>query len=70
MIMILDPDTNTATTFSTAPYNSIDSYGLIAGPNGKIYLAPYGSTNFVSFSFLNNNNWNINVATNPMFNKN
>ena len=69
MIMILDPDTNTATTFSTAPYNSIDSYGLIAGPNGNVYLAPYGSTNFVSFSFLNNNNWNINVATNPFFNK-
>jgi len=69
MIMILDPDTNTATTFSTAPYNSIDSYGLIAGPNGNVYLAPYGSTNFVSFNFLNNNNWNINVATNPFFNK-
>lgn len=41
----------------------------ICHPNGKIYFFPSQATSCVAVNTLNNNNWNINVCTNPFFNK-
>jgi hypothetical protein len=38
-------------------------------PNGKIYFFPSQATSCVAVNTLNNNNWNINVCTNPFFNR-
>lgn len=68
-LMIIDPSNNTV---STIPFPGVVSGypGGVLAPNGKIYLASHNATSMAVLNFNTNNNWNINVATNPMFNKN
>ena len=66
--VVLDPDDLSFTTFGSFA-GSIAHIGGVVSPNGKIYCFPYNATSPAILSFLNNNNWNINVATNPFFNK-
>jgi len=66
--VVLDPDNFSFTTFGSFA-GSIAHIGGVVSPNGKIYCFPFNATSPAILSFLNNNNWNINVATNPFFNK-
>jgi len=43
--------------------------GAIVAPNGNIYFVPYSATSGLRINTLNNNNWNLNVVTNPFFNR-
>lgn len=43
--------------------------GAIVAPNGKIYFTPYSATSGICINNLSNNNWNLNVITNPFFNR-
>jgi streptogramin lyase len=65
----IDPNTNTVGTYNfTFTGNQAYSGGVLAS-NGKIYLFPWNATQFAALNNLNNNNFNLNVCTNPMFNK-
>ena len=66
---IVDPTDNTVTTYGSFP-GSLAYEGGVLAPNGKIYFAPYNATIGNAVCLLLNNNFNINVCTNPMFNKN
>jgi streptogramin lyase len=66
--VVLDPDNFSFTTFGSFA-GSIAHIGGVVSPNGKIYCFPYNATSPAILSFLNNNNWNLNVCTNPFFNK-
>jgi streptogramin lyase len=66
--VVLDPDNFSFTTFGSFA-GSIAHIGGVVSPNGKIYCFPYNTTSSAILSFLNNNNWNLNVCTNPFFNK-
>jgi len=66
----IDPNTNTVGTYNyTFTGNQAYSGGVLAS-NGKIYFFPWNATKFAALNNLNKNNWNLNVCTNPMFNKN
>ena len=71
-LVIIDPETNTTTKL--LPPNSIGYptgrfQGGVMHPNGKAFFVPY-YTGAIGVMYFNlNNNWNINVCTNPMFNK-
>ena len=65
----VDPSDNTVTTYGSFPGSGAYG-GAVLAPNGKIYFVPYDATiagNAVCL--LLNNNWNLNVCTNPFFNK-
>ena len=66
----IDPDTYAFVTIGGPRPVSPDSYhnggkGIIA-PNGKMYLMPFNNTQAIAFSVLTNNNFNLNVCTNPL----
>ena len=65
---IVDPSNNTVTTYGSFP-GSGAYYGGVLAPNGKIYFVPTGATVGTALCLLLNNNWNLNVCTNPFFNK-
>ena len=65
---IVDPTNNTVTTYGTFP-GSAAYEGAVLAPNGKIYFVPYTATVGAVVNTLNNNNFNLNVCTNPFFNK-
>ena len=65
---IVDPSNNTVTTYGSFP-GSGAYYGGVLAPNGKIYFAPGNATVGTALCLLLNNNWNLNVCTNPFFNK-
>ena len=70
ILSIVDPQNNTVTTMSGGGY--LGSYawtGAVLHPNGKIYFAPWVATSFLALNVPSNNNFNINVCTNPFFNK-
>ena len=66
--LIVDPTTNTLTTYGSFPGSNAYEGGVLA-PNGKIYFVPRDATVGAVVNTLNNNNWNLNVCTNPFFNK-
>ena len=66
--LIVDPTTNTLTTYGSFPGTAAYGGGIVAS-NGKIYFVPNSATVGVALCLLNNNNWNLNVCTNPFFNK-
>lgn len=66
--LIVDPTTNTLTTYGSFPGSNAYEGGVVA-PNGKIYFVPRDATVGAVVNTLNNNNWNLNVCTNPFFNK-
>ena len=66
--LIVDPTTNTLTTYGSFPGSNAYEGGVLA-PNGKIYFTPRNATVGAVINILNNNNFNINVCTNPFFNK-
>jgi hypothetical protein len=71
-VVCIDPETNTTTKL--LPPNSIgfptgQFQGGVMHPNGKAFFVPYYTTAIGVMYFNLNNNWNINVCTNPMFNK-
>jgi hypothetical protein len=71
-LVIIDPETNTTTKL--LPPNSIGFptgrfQGGVMHPNGKAFFVPYYTGEIGVMYFNLNNNWNINVCTNPMFNK-
>ena len=70
---IIDPSNNTVTTISNGGFfgvGGVNSYtGAVIAPNNKIYWAPYVATSFLALNVPSNNNFNINVCTNPFFNK-
>ena len=65
---IVDPANNTVTTYGSFPGSQAYVGGVLA-PNGKIYFAPWNATVGRILCLLSKNNWNINVCTNPFFNK-
>lgn len=67
IMLLIDPENNTSTTFGVLGYNGY--MGGTSHPNGKIYLFPVTATSALALNILNNNNFNINICTNPMFNK-
>ena len=70
-VVCIDPETNTTTKLigNTFGFSSLQSQGGVMHPNGKAFFVPYYSTAIGVMDFNLNNNWNINVCTNPMFNK-
>jgi len=64
----VDPANNTVTTYGSFP-GSFAYIGAVVAPNGKVYLIPQSATVGAVVNTLNNNNWNLNVCTNPFFNK-
>ena len=67
----IDPDTYALVTLNAPRPVSYDSYhnggnGIIA-PNGKMYLMPHNNTQALALTIPTNNNFNLNVCTNPMF---
>ena len=67
---IFDPSNETIQTICTIGGTPPNYAGWNVTPNGKVYGLPFSTSNIICFNFLNKNNWNLNVATNPMFNKN
>ena len=66
---IIDPENNTVTSLLIRGAGSTSNVaGMTVTPNGKIYFTTgiFG-INIPYFTLLNNNNWNINVCTNPFF---
>ena len=70
LVAIFDPSNETIQTICTIVGSPANYFGWSVAPNGKAYGLPFSNSNIICLNFLNNNNWNINVATNPMFNKN
>jgi len=70
LVAVFDPSSETIQTICTITGSAANYASFMLSPNGKVYGLPFSNSNIICFSFLNNNNWNINVATNPMFNKN
>ena len=70
-VVCIDPETNTTTKLigNTFGFSSLQSQGGVMHPNGKAFFVPYYTTAIGVMYFNLNNNWNINVCTNPMFNK-
>ena len=66
----VDPSNNTVTTYVSFPAGNGKFDGAVLAPNGKIYFVPHTATVGAVVNTLNNNNFNINVCTNPFFNKN
>jgi len=66
---VIDPSNDTATKNLT--FSGAGGYigQAIVHPSGKVILCPYTGTSVVVVNFVNKNNWNINVATNPFFNR-
>jgi len=72
VMTFIDPNNNTLGTcvnLSNLTLGTEAYEGGIVAPNGKMYFIPFAATSVLCFNFLNNNNWNINICTNPMFNK-
>ena len=69
IVAILDPSNETIQTICTIS-GSANYFGWSLAPNGKAYSLPFSNSNIICLNFLNNNNFNINVCTNPFFNKN
>jgi hypothetical protein len=65
---IVDPTNNSVTTYGSFPGTSAYVGGVL-DPNGKIYFIPFLATIGRAVCLPLNNNFNINVCTNPMFNK-
>lgn len=70
---VVDPDTETFSTLPiTAPtglWGNANFGNPIVTPNGKIFSVPYYATSAFALNLVLNNNHNINVCTNPFFNK-
>ena len=68
-IVIIDPSNDTSTVILTgiplAAYN-----GIKLLPNGRMFLVPYTATAGTYINNLTNNNFNVNVCTNPFINTN
>jgi streptogramin lyase len=67
---VFDPSNETIQTICTITGSPATYAGWNLAPNGKVYGLPFSTSNIICINFLNKNNWNLNVATNPMFNKN
>ena len=68
--IIFDPETNTQTTFFSSSISSTaNAYAgnAVLTPSGKIVFTPFNATSYLVFNTLNNNNFNINICTNPLF---
>jgi hypothetical protein len=65
---IIDPSNNTATKNMTLAGAGGYVATAIVHPSGKVIFPAYTGTSAVVVNFLNKNNWNLNVATNPFFN--
>ena len=65
---MLDPDNNTVTQLGTVA--SVGYLGMVLTPKGKLVLIPAAATSITAYNLNLNNNFNINVCTNPMYNKN
>jgi streptogramin lyase len=66
----VDPTNNTVTTYGSFLGSAAGYDGAVLAPNGKIYFVPHTATVGRVANTLNNNNFNLNVCTNPFFNKN
>ena len=68
---IIDPSNNTVTTITGGGFiGAARAYsGAVIAPNNKIYFTPYNATSFLCLNVPANNNFNMNVLTNPFFNK-
>jgi len=68
---IIDPSNNTVTTITGGGFigGSLGYTGAVIAPNNKIYFTPYNATSFLCLNVPANNNFNLNVCTNPFFNK-
>jgi hypothetical protein len=67
VIKVIDPSNNTITAICTLP--STGFFGGTLCPNGKIFISSCITNNGVFLNTLLNNNFNLNVCTNPFFNK-
>ena len=67
--IIFDPETNTQSTFFSSSISpNTNAYGgCQLTPSGKIVFTPFNATSYLVFNTFNNNNFNINVCTNPFF---
>lgn len=65
---MLDPDNNSVTQLGTVA--SVGYLGMVLTPKGKLVLIPAAATSITAYNLNLNNNFNINVCTNPIFNKN
>jgi hypothetical protein len=72
--IVVDPSNDTVSSFLTfagTTWTGASKYeGAVTLPNGDIFAGTDSATKPIILRFLLNNNWNINVATNPFFNKN
>ena len=67
---IIDPSNNTVTTITGGGFIGSTGYtAAVIAPNNKIYFTPYSATSFLCLNVPANNNFNLNVCTNPFFNK-
>lgn len=69
-VVVIDPETNTTTKLiPSIGFPTLQAQGGVIHPNGKAFFVPYDTTGIGVMDMRLNNNWNINVCTNPMFNK-
>lgn len=68
ILSVIDPETNTITTINLGVANVNKISGCIA-PNGRIFFGEQGNSKATVLNLLINNNFNLNICTNPMFNK-
>jgi streptogramin lyase len=66
-------DTNNDSTYrygNSSFFPGSQAYeGAIVAPNEKIYFVPYSATSGICINTVSNNNWNLNIITNPFFNR-
>jgi hypothetical protein len=72
--IVIDPSNDTVSSFLTfagTTWTGVSKYeGAVTLPNGDIFAGTDGATKPIILRFLLNNKWNMNVCTNPFFNKN
>jgi len=65
---VLDPETETVTQLGTVTNSGY--LNMVLAPNGKLVLIPAAATSITAYNLNLNNNFNLNICTNPFFNKN
>lgn len=68
LLRVVDPENNTVSVIATIT-GSQKYIGGNLGPNGNVYMFPNYATNILCINILNNNVFNINVNTNPNYNR-
>jgi DNA-binding beta-propeller fold protein YncE len=68
LLRVVDPENDTVSVIATVTGSQKYGGGSL-GPDGNIYMFPNYATNILVINTLNNNVFNINFLTNPIYNR-